>query len=63
MGALGERWRQPGPPWSLAVGQGVRLDGGRIVLGDGGRKGGEFAFTPDESEAKLNARLATRAKR
>lgn len=40
-----------------------RIDGGRIVLGDGGRKGGLFAFAPDEDESALNARLATPRKK
>jgi outer membrane protein assembly factor BamB len=34
-----------------------RIEGGEVVLGDGGRRGGEFRFAPDESEAALNARL------
>lgn len=36
-----------------------RIANGQIVLGDGGRKGGYFAFRPTDSEAELNARLAT----
>ena len=34
-----------------------RIDNGKIVLGDGGRRGGEFTFAPDESEAAINDRL------
>jgi len=36
-----------------------RVEGGRVVLGDGGRKGGLFDFAPEEDEAALNGRLAT----
>jgi len=30
-----------------------------IVLGDGERKGGQFAFRPEESDRELNQRLNT----
>jgi hypothetical protein len=30
----------------------------KIVLGDGGRVGGQFAFTPDEEEGALQKRLS-----
>jgi outer membrane protein assembly factor BamB len=36
-----------------------RTVGGEIVLGDGGRKGGYFAFRPQDSEQELNGRLAS----
>jgi len=36
-----------------------RVADGQIVLGDGGRKGGYFAFRPEDSEEALNARLAS----
>ena len=36
-----------------------RVADGRIVLGDGGRKGGQFIFRPGGSEEELNHRLAT----
>ncbi len=35
-----------------------RVTDGQIVLGDGGRKGGYFAFRPTDSEEELNGRLA-----
>ena len=34
-----------------------RIDGGMIALGDGGRRGGEFKFSPEEPDAALDARL------
>lgn len=34
-----------------------RVEGGRVVLGDGGRKGGTFAFDPHESDAALQEQL------
>ncbi|HUS92747.1 MAG TPA: PQQ-binding-like beta-propeller repeat protein [Phycisphaerae bacterium] len=36
-----------------------RIEDGRIVLGDGGRKGGRFAFDPSEDAQTLNERLAS----
>ncbi|HYW79583.1 MAG TPA: PQQ-binding-like beta-propeller repeat protein, partial [Thermoguttaceae bacterium] len=36
-----------------------RILDGQVILGDGGRKGGYFAFYPEESEEALNARLAS----
>lgn len=39
-----------------------RVADGRIVLGDGGRVGGQFAFRPDEDEATLRQRLAGKTK-
>jgi outer membrane protein assembly factor BamB len=36
-----------------------RTVGGEVVLGDGGRKGGYFAFRPQDSEQELNGRLAS----
>ncbi len=35
-----------------------RVADGRIVFGDGGRKGGQFIFRPGDSEEELNHRLA-----
>lgn len=40
-----------------------RVENGKIILGDGGRRGGEFAFAPDESETALNERLSSPPKK
>ena len=40
-----------------------RTANGQIVLGDGGRKGGHFAFRPEESAEELNQRLESPARR
>jgi hypothetical protein len=36
-----------------------RTEGGEVILGDGGRKGGYFALRPQDSEQELNGRLAS----
>ncbi len=43
-------------PWSF-INSVPRIEGGEIVLGDGGRRGGSFQFSPDTAEDELNTRL------
>ncbi len=37
----------------------LHIEDGQIVLGDGGRKGGYFAFRAEDSEQELDERLAS----